>query len=147
MNRNLVAVAATVVIALTTTAAMAQDSIKERQTLFKEWGKDTKPLGEMLKGNEKFDLAAVQTALDAYAKNVKVLPELFPAGTETGGDTEALPAIWKDKTKFTDLFSKLGTDAAAARAAITDEASFKSNFPSVLRNCKGCHDDFRQKKS
>jgi len=148
MNRNLVAVAATIAIAFTTTAVVAQsDSIKERKTLFKEWGNDTKPVGEMLKGNEKFNLTAVQTALDAYVKHVKALPDLFPVGTETGGDTEALPAVWKDKAKFNDIFSKLGADAAAARTAITDEASFKKNFPGVLRNCKGCHDDFREKKT
>jgi len=148
MNRNLTAVAATIVIALTTTAVMAQsDTIKERKTLFKEWGDDTKPLGEMLKGKERFDLAAVQKALDAYTKHVKVLPELFPAGSDKGGDTEALPAVWQDKTKFNDGFSKLATDAEAARAAIKDEASFKANFPGVVGNCKGCHDNFKEKKS
>ena len=148
MKRNFVAVAATFAIALTTTATMAQsDPIKERKALLKEWGKDTKPLGEMLKGKEKFDLTTVQAALDTYVKHVKVLPDLFPAGSDTGEETEALPAIWQDKAKFNDLFTRLDTDAASARAAIKDEASFKANFPNVVRNCKACHDDFRQKKN
>ena len=148
MNRHLAAAAATIAFALTATAVMAQaDPIKERKTLLKEFGDDTHPLADMMKGQKAFDLAAVQKALDAYVKNVKELPNLFPEGTDKGGDTEALPAIWKNKTKFDDLYVKLGTDATAARAAITDEASFKKNFPAVVKNCGACHDDFRQKKN
>lgn len=127
---------------------MAQsDPIKERKTLYKEWGTTTKPVGEMLKGEREFDLAAVQAALDSYAKHVKVLPTLFPVGSETGGETEALPSIWQNKAKFDDIFPKLEADAAAARAKITDEASFKANFPGVVRSCKTCHDEFRKKKT
>ena len=36
--------------------------------------------------------------------------------------------------------------AKAADAAITDEASFKTNFGKVFGDCKACHDDFRIKK-
>ncbi|MFD2030498.1 cytochrome c [Ancylobacter dichloromethanicus] len=53
--------------------------------------------------------------------------------------------MWTNKADFDARFAKLGTDAAAARAAITDEASFKANFPAVVRNCGGCHDNYRQK--
>jgi cytochrome c556 len=54
--------------------------------------------------------------------------------------------IWADKERFFALYAKLGADARAASAAITDEASLKAVFPKVLADCKACHDDFRLKR-
>ncbi|MCL2714086.1 MAG: cytochrome c [Alphaproteobacteria bacterium] len=145
MNRHLVVAAAGLALALTTVTVQA-DPIKDRKELFKEWGDNTKPVVEMLKGKEKFDIAVVQKALVAYEKNIKLLPDLFPVGSETGGDTEALAAIWQDKAKFNGNFTKMTADVATAAGVITDEASFKTSFPNVVANCKACHDDFKQKK-
>lgn len=146
MNRRLaVAVAAVSFSALAATAVVAQsDVIKQRQTLLKQFGDVTKPVGGMLRGNVPFDLATVQAALDTYAKNTKVLPTLFPPGSDTG-DTAALPAVWQSHAEFLALYAKLGSDATAARAAITDEASFKANFPGVIKTCGVCHDTYRKK--
>lgn len=145
VRRLTAALAAGIITAIAATAVTAQaDVIKERQALLKQFGDATKPIGGMLRGSVPFDLAQVQAALDLYVKDAKVLPTLFPAGSGTG-DTEALPAIWTNKADFDARFVKLGTDAAAARAAITDEASFKASFPGVVRNCGGCHDTYRQK--
>jgi cytochrome c556 len=144
MSRRILVVAAAFATALAATAVMAQtDVVKQRETLMKEFGNVTKPVGGMLRGSVPFDLAAVQTALDAYAKNAKALPALFPAGSGEGSD--ALPSVWERKAEFDGLFAKLATDATAARAAITDEASFKANFPGVIRTCGTCHDSFRKK--
>lgn len=143
MRGRFLAVCAAVALVATSVAAQS-DPIKERQALLKQYGEVTKPVGGMLKG-EKFDLATVQTALDTYAKNAKVLPGLFPAGSDKG-DTAAAPAIWQKNEEFKALFAKLEADATAARAAITDEASFKANFPGVIRTCGTCHDTFRLKK-
>ncbi|GLK71147.1 cytochrome c [Ancylobacter dichloromethanicus] len=146
VRRLTAALAAGILTVVAATAVMAQaDVVKERQTLLKQFGDLTKPVGGMLRGSTPFDLATVQAALDAYVKNAKVLPTLFPEGSDSDPDTEALPAIWTNKADFDARFAKLGTDAAAARAAITDEASFKANFPAVVRNCGGCHDNYRQK--
>lgn len=146
MNRRwAVAVAAVSFSAIAATAVVAQsDVIKQRQTLLKQFGDVTKPVGGMLRGSVPFDLATVQAALDIYAKNAKVLPTLFPVGSDTG-DTEALPTVWSKNAEFVALYAKLGSDATAARTAITDEASFKANFPGVVKNCGTCHDTFRKK--
>lgn len=148
MSRRLtIAAAIAIFTAVATTAVVAQsDVVKERQSLLKEFGNVTKPVGGMLRGNTPFDLAAVQSALDTYVKNAKVLPTLFPQGSGPGPDTEALETVWTKTPEFEALFAKLGSDAAAARVAITDEASFKANFPGVIRTCGTCHDTFRQKK-
>ncbi len=144
VRRLTVALAAGMITTFAASLAVAQtDVAKERQALLKQFGEVTKPVGGMLRGSVPFDLAQVQAALDLYVKDAKVLPGLFPEGSGAGSD--ALPAIWTNKADFDARFAKLGTDAAAARAAITDEASFKANFPGVVRNCGACHDTYRQK--
>ncbi|MCS0504154.1 c-type cytochrome [Ancylobacter mangrovi] len=145
MSRRLAFVVATLSFAaFATTAVVAQSDVaKQREALMKEYGKATKAVGGMLRGATPFDLATVQSTLDLYAKNAKTLPTLFPEGSGEG--TDALPAIWEKKDEFEALFTKLAADSVAARAAITDEASFKANFPGVIRTCGTCHDSFRKK--
>jgi cytochrome c556 len=126
--------------------AAKADPIEERQKILKGMGDATKPVAAMLKGQAPFDLAAVQKALDTYIDGAKKLPDLFPDDSKTGHKTEALPKIWDEKPKFEAIYEKLGKDADAARASITDEASLKTSFPKVLGDCKACHDDYREKK-
>lgn len=122
------------------------DPIAARQKILKSFGKATKPVAAMLKGQAPFDLAIVRTALQTYVAGAKKLPRLFPENSKTGEKTEALPRIWQEKPRFVGLYGRLGKDAAAAETAITDEASLKTNFHKILGDCKACHDDFRQKK-
>lgn len=122
------------------------DVIKQRQELYKGIGKATKPVGDMLKGTVPFDLATVKTALATYSLASKKLPALFPADSKEGADTEALPAIWDHKADFEDRLKKFGADSDAAMASITDEASFKTQFPELAKNCGGCHKLYRVKK-
>lgn len=144
MNFRLFAAVATVAMATCATAVLAQsDVVKQREALMKELGQATRPVGAMLQGKAPFELAPVQAALDVYIKNAAVLPTLFPEGTQAGSD--ALPTVWSRYDEFKALFVKFATDAKAARAAITDEASFKANFPTVVRSCGTCHDTFRAK--
>lgn len=125
--------------------AYAANAIEERQTILKGFGDETRGTVAMLKGEAPFDLAKVKAALATYATGADKLPGLFPDNSKTG-KTEASPKIWDEKTKFDGLFAKLKSDATAASTAITDQASFKANFPKVLGDCKACHDDFRIKK-
>ncbi|MFT0859686.1 c-type cytochrome [Ancylobacter sp. G4_0304] len=144
MKFRVLAAVAAVSLASYATAVVAQsDVIKQREGLMKEWGQATRPVGAMLQGKAPFELAPVQAALDVYVKNAATLPTLFPEGSQAGSD--ALPAVWEKNAEFKALFTKFAADAKAARAAITDEASFKANFPAVVRSCGGCHDTFRAK--
>jgi cytochrome c556 len=135
-------------LALGTGFAVAQnvDVIKERKELFKAMGGAAGPMGKMLRGEEAFDLAKVQAGLKVIGDSTPKVAKLFPADSQTGGETKALPAIWADKTRFDALFPKLVADAGAAAAAIKDEASFKAEVGKVLANCGGCHKEFLQKK-
>ena len=127
------------------TSAQNADVIKQRQTIFKSMNEATKPVVAMFKG-APFDLVLVQKALKTYSEASAKLPALFPEDSKTGGDTEALPAIWENKADFDARLKKLGTDSASALLAIKDEASFKAIAPGVAQNCGGCHKLYRVKK-
>lgn len=125
--------------------ALAVDAIEARQTILKGMGDEARPLAAMLKGEAAFDLARVKAALKIHAEGAEKLKEFYPDNSRTG-KTEASPRIWVEKERFLGLYAELAADARAAEAAITDEASFKAQFPGVLADCKACHDDYRVKK-
>ena len=145
MKRTIAVVAA--LLAATGAVIAQSDPIAQRQALMKENGKATGAAVKMLKGEAPFDLAVAQEALKAYVNTAAKAPALFPDTSKTGGETEALPAVWTAKADFEAKFAKLGKDAEAAMAAIKDEASFKAAFPGVLKNCGDCHETYRAKKS
>jgi cytochrome c556 len=120
------------------------DVIAQRRALMKSNGDAAKTLAGMLKG-APFDLAAAQASLKTFADVSAKMPALFPENSKTGGGTAALPAIWENKSDFSARFAAFGKDAAAAQAAVADEASFKANVPKVFQNCGGCHEKYRAK--
>ena len=135
-----------VVTALGVSVALADgDPIKQRRALMKANGDATKTVVGMLKG-APFDLEAVKKALSTYEDAATKAPALFPDDSKTG-DTNALPAIWENKADFEARFAKFDADAKAASAAIVDQASFKATIPGVLKNCGGCHEQYRAKKN
>lgn len=125
------------------TAVMAQDPIAQRKEAMKAVGAATGPIGKMMRGEDPFDLAKVQAALNVYMKVAKEAPALFPAGSDKG-ETRALPAVFTEKDKFNGIFASWEKDSTAALAAIKDEATFKSEFPKVLKNCGSCHETYRK---
>jgi cytochrome c556 len=122
------------------------DPVKDRQDLMKANGAATKSVVGMMKG-APFDLDVVKAALKTYANAAARAPALFPENSKTGGDTEALPAIWDNKSDFTARFAKFADDVNAASVSITDQASFQAAMPGVLKNCGSCHETYRAKKN
>ncbi|WP_244642163.1 c-type cytochrome [Chelatococcus reniformis] len=119
------------------------DPIAERKVLLKQMAGAVKDPAQMLKGAEPFNAAKVKEALAVVVTNAGKLPALFP-DTSKVGKTDALPKIWESKADFDVRFDKLGKDAAASIASITDEASFKAAMPKVLGNCGACHKEYKK---
>jgi cytochrome c556 len=144
MRRTVLAVTA---LALGLSTAIAQDPIAARKALMKENGKMSTQAAKFIKGEEPFDLAKAQAIFAQYQEAAAKMPNLFPDNSKTGGDTAALPAIWEKKDDFKAKFAKLGSDAKEAAAKVKDEASFKEAYPVVSKNCGGCHELYRVKKT
>ena len=136
------------VLALGGSFAFAQqDPIAARRALMKKNGDEAKIGTQFMKGEAPFDLAKAKAIFAAYQDAASKAPNLFPDNSKTGGETAALPAIWEKKDDFNAKLKKFGEDAKEAEGKVTDEVSFKATFPNVQKNCGGCHETYRMKKS
>jgi cytochrome c556 len=144
MKRFVLAVAA---LAVGVTAVVAQDVIAQRKALMKTNGDQAKIGTAMSKGEAPFDVAKAQAIFVAYADAAQKMPSLFPENSKTGGETSAHPKIWESKADFDAKMKKFGDDAKAAQAKVKDLDSFKAAYGEVMRNCGGCHETYRVKKS
>jgi cytochrome c556 len=143
---RVVSVVAALAVGATFAYAQNLNVIKERKESMKAVGAGAGVGGKIMKGEEKFDLAKVQASLKTYQEQAAKQKGLYGDDAKTGGETEALPAIWEKKADFLAKFDKLAADAKAGAEAIKDEASFKTEWPKVMANCGGCHKEYRKPK-
>jgi cytochrome c556 len=135
-------------IAIGATASLAQqDPIAARKALMKANGEAAGGLSKMVKGEASFDLDTAKKAFATFEDAAAKMPNLFPPDSKTGGETAAKPKIWEDTADFKARFVKLGNDAKAASASVKDLDSLKTTFPALAKNCGGCHELYRIKKS
>ena len=145
MNRTVLAVAA---IAIGVTAVAAQsDPIAARREIMKGIGGQTKTGAAMAKGEAPYDQTKAQAIFASYVDAATKAPALFPPTSKTGGDTAALPAIWDNKVDFEARFAKFSADAKQAQTTVKDLDTFKATFSGITKNCGGCHENYRAKKS
>jgi cytochrome c556 len=134
-------------VALGAGAALAQgDIIAQRKAAMKAIGDGNRAPAAMLRGEAAFDLASVQAQLKVIEASAAKSLSLYPANSKAG-DTAALPKIWESKGDFDEKLKNLASHAKAAQAKIVDEASFKQEFPALLKNCGACHNDYRARRS
>jgi cytochrome c556 len=135
-------------VAIGVTAALAQsDPIKERQSLMKGFGAAARTATQMSRGEIPFDAAKAKEVFVTLETGAKRIPTLFPENSKTGGDTAAAPKIWQDMAGFQAAAAKLGADSQKAAASVTNLDTFKAAFGGVAKDCGGCHDTYRLKKS
>ena len=94
------------------------------------------------------DIKKQAYAANSVARWAKVLPTLFPAGTEKGATplpTKARPEIWSNRADFEKAAANYATEAGKladlARAADTD--GFAAQLKVVSKACDACHDKFK----
>jgi len=127
-------------------AALAQSNpIGERQQTMKGVGAATREGAAIAKGDAAFDAAKAQAVFKTFADAAKKMPALFPENSKTGGETTAAPKVWEDQAGFKVAFAKFEADAAAG-AAVTDLAGFRTAFGAVTKNCGACHESYRVKR-
>ena len=131
-------------IAFSSFAVAGDNPQLERQAAMKEVRDGAKVLGAMLKGERDYDAAAAMESLQTWQSVAASVGDLFPAGSETGEDTEAAPAIWEDRDGFDAALAAWSDaiDAAiAANPATLDDA--KPVVGAAFGKCKDCHDTYR----
>ena len=104
-------------------------------------------IGAMVNGRVPFDAAAAQVNAE-IVQNMSRLPYAgFIAGSESLGNTAALPEVWSQPDKFKAAAQKMQDAVAklnvAAKSGNADQ--LKAAFGDAGATCKGCHDDFRKK--
>lgn len=132
--------------------ALAHDGatgmVMQRMEAMKEIGSGMKVIAAMVKGEKAFDGAAVEAAANVIAGHAKHMPHMFPEGS-LDKPTEALPVIWTQWDRFTELSSQLERDALELAAAGKSAGSVEEILPllgKVGNSCKECHQDFRLAK-
>lgn len=128
-----------------TSLAFAGDTPQHKRHELMEDVKDAaKVVGAMLEGKSDYDNAAAMESLNTWAKVAGEFGDLFPAGSETGEDTEAAPAIWEDREGFNAALAEWSdaVDVAIdANPATLEEA--KPVIGAAFGKCKNCHDTYR----
>lgn len=140
--------AAVAMAAVGATAVVAQQNpIEARQALMKANGKAAGAIVKMVKGEAPFDLATAKKSFADFENAAEKAPALFPPDSKTGHDTKASPKIWESMDDFKARFVKLGADAKAADASVKDLDSLKAAVGTIGKDCGGCHETYRIKKS
>jgi cytochrome c556 len=127
-----------------------QDLVAPTQAVMKGNGRSAGALGTMVKGEKPYDQATVDTALAQLDDTAKKLPTLFPASLKAAkweGDFSPSPKIWEDKAGFDAKIASFAKVVAEAKTKIKDLDTLKATLPAIGKECGGCHETFRIKKS
>ena len=148
MRRTIVVVGA---LLLGAGAVMAQqDQVKDTQTMMKGNGKNAGALSAMVKGEKPYDQAAVDTALTQFEDTAKKLPTLFPEsikGKKFEGDYSPTSKIWEDKKGFDEHIASFAKVVSDYKGKIKDLDALKAALPVIGKQCGGCHETYRVKKT
>jgi len=147
MTRKLLLLAAlammTAGMAAGTARAQAIDVIETRQA-----GQDVMSgtfLGIRAVVDAKGDVKKLENPAKYMARWIRQYPTLFPAGSDKGHDTKALPVIWTDNAGFKKAANDLDVAATKlaelAKAGDTDGATAQVKV--VGDACAACHKTYR----
>jgi cytochrome c556 len=148
MKRNILVVGT---LLLSLGAVMAEtDQVKETQAMMKGNGKNAGALSAMVKGEKPYDQATVTAALAQFDDTAKKLPTLFPEsikGKPFEGDYSPSSKIWEDKAGFREHAASFAKAVDDAKGKIKDVDSLKAELGVIGKQCGGCHETFRIKKT
>ena len=95
----------------------------------------------------KGDVKPLEAPAKAIARFAATIPAVFPAGSDKGGDTKALPEIWSDRAGFEKIAMTLGEAATrlatAAKAGDADAVALEAK--AMGDQCGACHRGYRAK--
>jgi cytochrome c556 len=143
----LIALSVLVCAATSAMAQSCQDVVDKRQAFMKKSADMAKIGSAMIKGETPFDLAKAKEIFATFAEDAAAMPTLFPDCSKTGDHTTVAPAIWEKPADFKAAQDKFSADVKAAQDSLKDLDSLKASFQAIGKDCGGCHQAFRIKKS
>jgi cytochrome c556 len=95
----------------------------------------------------KGDVKPLEAPAKAIARWATMIPLVFPAGSDKGGETKALPEIWSDRAGFEKRAREMGEAATkvAVAAKAGDAETVASETKLLGEQCSGCHKAYRAK--
>lgn len=153
MKMKTLLVASTIVTG-TAIAAFAHGSatgiVKERMDGMMAMGKALTAVGDMFKGKIQFNPEQIGAAAGIVQLHAVNIDKLFPDtdASRKGTGTEALPAIWSDRDRFTAIAAELEKRSAELKevSATGDKRKIRISFAKVSKSCAACHTDYRKPK-
>lgn len=124
----------------------ADKAVQYRQKAFSIMRDNFAEMAAMVKGEVSWDNALFAERAADFAKLSTIPWAAFTtAGAMPGNDTDALPDIWDNWDDFQSRAQQLQSDAAAlAKVSQTGDAdSMRSAFMTAAKNCKACHDQYK----
>jgi cytochrome c556 len=119
--------------------------VKERMDAMTQAGKAMKDAGERIKA--KRDLPAIRDNARTVSEVAARIASEFPPGSDQH-PTDAKPEIWAHWDDFAARAGALGREGDALAAAVDsgDPGATASQFRTVGRVCRDCHDLYRIKR-
>ena len=118
-------------------------NVKERMMLMKEMAKNTKTIGQMLKGRTPFDANEAKLALERLASLSLETPKVFKINA-SDPKSEARPAIWDEFDEFTRLSKDLAETSILLAGSIDSIDDLRPALRGVSSGCKACHSRYRE---
>jgi cytochrome c556 len=127
---------------------LARQAIENRQAVFTLIGNNFRPIAEILRGNSTYESVDVSKYSARVTFLTNLLPEAFPEVSKSG-DTKAKHEVWSSRPDF-DKRVKDFSDHATALSQVVAQGkgnsdAFKTAARAVAQDCKGCHDNYRNK--
>ncbi len=97
----------------------------------------------------KLDVKLMEDGAKGLAAWGKATPGMFPDGTQTVGNTKALPAVWSDRAGFEKAAANFTEQAEKLRAlaAANDKEGFAAQYTLTTQACGACHRGYRARAS
>ena len=124
----------------------AQEAFETRHAVFELLSFSNAPLGQMARGGEFNQEAAIQAA-ERVAVLAGMIPELFAVDTSGANveGTRAADTIWQNKADFDALAMDLQEGAMAAVGILQNQGAsgVRAAVQEIGPRCGACHDRFR----
>lgn len=124
-----------------------QKLVSQRQAIFKKMTKTLEPLGLVARGHK--DYVKLEFTEGAQAlKDLSSQPWIFFSADGNYPPTKAKPAVWSQAAEFKTAIDHYlaSVDKLVAVSASADMPTISAAVEAVQKNCKSCHEQFRNER-